>query len=301
METISKKAIVGIAVLYLIVGALIGSQGAWTYLRARGFIVPRSEVPIVVTYVFPTPNPISTNIPASPEPDQERIESPPSVEPHDPEPDYVAPFGELDLSDGTTTSFIVHTDADQGSYATGEFLPWSYREGIFESDLFDPDAGGAVSWLDNQDRIVLWVHSGPYHTVTALQRFIELDERGRIDSVEFAEERIRQHVVGATVQFNQVPDILELAHITAWARIPPETVDEINQHVIDLPEVLRELYPDQGWEGFHRDTMIVFFCGRQLVGDESDSSRPYWQQTRYVLGLLPLNNQGGSEWIASVH
>lgn len=256
----------------------------------------------MVTYVFPTPKPIPTNIPASPEPEQGPIESPPAIPTPIPQPIPVDVWGDLDLSDGTTTSFIVHTGLDQGSYATGEFLPWSYREGIFESDLFDPDAGGAVSWTDHQNRLVLWVHSGPYHTMTGLQRFIELSEAGNVDRYEFAEERIRQQIVGSTVQFNQTPDVQQMAHITAWARIPPDQVEEINHRVIDLPEALRELYPGQGWEGFHRDTMIIFFCGRQLAGDPKDPDRPYWQQTRYILGLLPLNNGGGS-WgtIASAH
>lgn len=285
MHRVSSKYLVGLALLYVLVGVALGVHGTRTYLLSRGFIAPRQGAIITqVAIRIPTPAPTSELPTATPEPDQGRIESPPAIIPS-PEPTPEV-WGDLDLTNGTGTYFTVYTP--ELAFATGEFYPWSYREGIFESDLFLPDEAGAVSWIDQQARIVLWVHSGPNHTMSVLQRFIELDERGFIVSGARAEERIQQEIMGSPFEFVQADGTRFWTHMTAWARIQPNKVWEVNQHVSDLPEYLREQFPDQGWEGFNRDTLIVFFCGRQLTGDPHDPLRPYWQQTRYMLGLLPL-------------
>lgn len=279
----SNKFWFTIAVLYLIVGLVIGVSGTRIYFLSRGFTAPLQEVPGIVTYVQPpTQVPLSTG---TAEPDQERIEKAPVITPV---PQLITDVWDIDLSDGAATYFTVYPNDNEVGYVSGEFWPWSYREGIFESDLFEPDRGGAVSWIDFNGRIVLWIHSGPNHTATALQRYIELDEDGKLTSGVQADERLRQNIVGSAIQWNQKPDTEQWTHVAAWARVDPTRVDDINMHVSDLPEYLRDLYPNQGWEGFNRDTLIIFFCGRQLVDDTYDNSRPYWQQTRYVIGLLPM-------------
>jgi len=303
MHRVSSKYLGAIAALYLGVGLIIGVYGTREYFLARGVLPPRQE-PLVITYVPSDFEPTITRTPGPTptlEPDQGNIEALPEVDPVTPVPEFVDVWENLDLSDGSATSFIVHTQNEGGSYATGEFWPWSYREGIFETSIFDPDAGGAVTWLDDFNRTILWVHSGPNHTMTALQRFIERDEFGNTLAFQFAEERIRRNLMNSPVQFFQTPDSEQWAWITAWARIPPDSVDAINGSVSDLPATLRAMYPNQGWEGFWSDTMIVFFCGRQLAGDPHDPDRPYWQQTRYIFGLLPgeTPEQGGNDLMAS--
>lgn len=267
--------------MYLIIGVLVGYYGTRTYLLARGLIAPRQEVFTELALDLPEIAPTQILPTGTPEPSQGRIESPPQEIPS-PEPTPEV-WGELDLTDGAAT-YLVFYGPDE-ALATGEFYPWSYRQGIFESEFFVPDEGGAVTWTDHLSRIVLWAHSGPNHTMTVLQRWIELDERGHIVTGPRAEEKLA-HLVGTPVRFVQ-PGFQYLTMLTAWARIPPDEVEALNAHVSDLPEYLREHYPDQGWEGFNRDTLMLFFCGRQLTADPQDPYRPYWQQTRYVLGLLP--------------
>lgn len=286
MHRVSSRYLIAIATLYVICGVIIGVYGTQRYFLSRGLIAPRqgaiiTEVPIE----FPTLAPTSVLPTTTPEPEQGMIELPPKDIPA-PEPTPEV-WGDFDLTNGDSTYFVVYTP--ELAFATGEFNPWSYREGIFESDLFDPDLAGAVSWTDHLQRIILWVHSGPNHTMSVLQRWIELDERGHIVTGATAEERMRQELMNSPIEFIQEHNS-QWTHMTAWARIAPPKVWEVNQHVSDLPEYLREKYPDQGWEGFNQDTLIVFFCGRQLTGDPHDPSRPYWQQSRYVLGLLPLTN-----------
>jgi hypothetical protein len=297
VHRVSPQYLIVLAIVYIFAGGMIGVFGTHRYLLTRGLIAPRQGAistqvaldlpPLAPTPILPT---------GTPEPEQGRIEQPPEIVPSpEPTPEI---WGDLDLTNGISTYFTVHTP--DLAFATGEFYPWSYREGIFESDLFDPDEAGAVSWTDQLARIVLWVHSGPNHTISVLQRFIELDERGYIVSGARAEERIRQEIMDSPFEFVQGHTSF-WTHMTAWARIPPDEVEELNEHVSDLPEYLREQYPDQGWEGFNRDTLIIFFCGRQLTGDPHDPTRPYWQQTRYVLGLLPLTrNQIPTGYIASL-
>ena len=286
MHRVSSKYLIAIAILYVIVGMTIGIYGTQRYFLSRGLIAPRQGAIITkVALEFPTLAPTAVLPTTTPEPEQGKIELPPKEIPLPEPPPEI--WGDLDLTNGTGTYFVVYTP--ELAFATGEFYPWSYRKGIFESELFDPDEAGAVSWTDQQARIVLWVHSGPNHTVSVLQRFIELDDRGFIVSGATAEERIRQEIMGSPFEFIQNHTSF-WTHMTAWARVPPGEVEELNEHVSDLPEYLREQYPDQGWEGFNQDTLIIFFCGRQLTGDPKDPSRPYWQQTRYVLGLLPLTD-----------
>lgn len=281
MHRVSSKYLVGLAILYVLVGVMIGFYGTREYLLARGIVAPR-QAPIFITEVV-LPTAMATAIPLTDEPPQEAIESPPSaIPPPEPTPEI---WSTLDLTDGRDTYIIAYLEEP---VATGTFNPWSYRTGIFETELFDPDLAGAVSWTDRLSRIILWAHSGPNHTMTILQRAIELDDRGFIVHRSVADERLRREVMDRTFTFvqgiEQTPTF-----VSAWARIPPDQVEELNGHVVDLPEYLRAHYPDQGWEGFNRDTLILFFCGRQLAGDPKDDSRPYWQQTRYVIGLLPFH------------
>ncbi len=299
MHRVSSRILVGIAILYLIVGVIVGISGTHSYFLARGLIAP-SQGSIITEMALDLPTLAATAVlpTSTPEPEQGKIELPPKeIPPPEPTPEI---WGDLDLTNGTGTYFTVYTP--EFALATGEFYPWSYREGIFESELFDPDENGAVSWTDYLSRIVLWVHSGPNHTMSVLQRFIELDDRGFIVSGARAEEKIQQELMNQPFQFVQADGTEQWTHMTAWARIEPNKVWEVNQHVSDLPEYLREQFPNQGWEGFNRDTLIIFFCGRQLTGDPHDPQRPYWQQTRYVLGLLPFEEGEGS-WglIASAH
>lgn len=286
MHRVSSRYLIVIATLYVLLGVSMGVYGTQRYFLSRGLIAPRQGAIITEAVVeFPTLAPTAVLPTTTPEPEQGRIELPPVEMPEAvPTPEI---WGDLDFTDGDGTYFVVYTP--ELAFATGEFTPWSYREGIFQSDLFDPDLAGAVSWTDHLQRIILWVHSGPNHTMSVLQRWIELDERSHIVNGATAEERIRQELMGSPFEFIQNHTSF-WTHMTAWARIPPPKVWEVNQHVSDLPEYLREQYPDQGWEGFNQDTLIVFFCGRQLTGDPHDPSRPYWQQSRYVLGLLPLTD-----------
>lgn len=290
MHRVSSKYLVSLAIIYLLVGVFAGYYGTQHILLSRGLIAPRQEVVITDLPSFnsatlaptfePTP-PVAT---PTPPPDQDEIQNPPLEIPEEPEPTPDI-WGELDLTDGDETSIAF--DHKDEWLITEPFYPRSYRPGIFESEYFDPDLSGAVSWVDHQARVILWAHSGPDHTMTPIQRAIELDDRGFIVDRSIADERLRQDFMGRNVWFVQPEGVEYLTFVSAWARVTPDLVAGINEHVDDLPEILRWLYPDQGWEGFNRDTLILFFCGRQLAGDPKDPTRPYWQQTRYVLGLLP--------------
>lgn len=299
MHRVSSKYLIAIATLYVLLGVIMGVYGTQRYLLARGILAPRQgSIVTQVAMELPTVAPTAVLPTTTPEPEQGKIELPPKDIPAPEPPPEV--WGDLDLTNGTGTYFNVFTP--ELAFATGEFYPWGYRPGIFESDLFAPDEAGAVSWTDHLKRIVLWVHSGPNHTMSVLQRWIELDDRGFIVSAARAEEKIQQEIMNSPFQFVQADGTEQWTHMTAWARVEPNSVWELNQHVSDLPEYLREEFPNQGWEGFEQDTLIVFFCGRQLTGDPTDPQRPYWQQTRYIFGLLPMTEGEGS-WgiIASAH
>ena len=284
MHRVSSKYLFAIATLYVIAGVTIGIYGTQRYFLSRGLIAPRQEVVITDLPSFDSLM-LATAAAATPTPppDQGEIQNPPVEIPEpEPTPDI---WGKLDLTDGDETSIAF--DHKDEWLITEPFYPRSYRPGIFESEYFDPELSGAVSWVDNQARVILWAHSGPDHTMTPIQRAIELDDRGFIVDRSIADERLRQDFMGRNIWFIQPGKVEYLTRVSAWARVTPDLVAEINEHVDDLPESLRMLYPDQGWEGFNRDTLILFFCGRQLAGDPKDPTRPYWQQTRYVLGLLP--------------
>jgi len=254
-----------------------------------------------------TPAPLPTGAPAFAE--AQDLERPPDADPTEeptpedtynilPEIDHpqplplptaeIDPWGTLDLTDGEATWMTFHLDLGAGSYQVG-FYPYSWFPGVFETPVFDPLYSGAVTWTDDLGRTTIWAHSGPNQSMTPLQEFIERDEHGYTVLWSEAERRLDENIQNATVNIVQPGLAEEWGLVVAWARIPPEQVEDSLGKVMDFPAYLDETQPDRGWDLIMAEpnALILYFCGRQLAGDKKDPSRPYWQQTRYVLGIVP--------------
>lgn len=181
-------------------------------------------------------------------------------------------------------------NVDGGSITSNPFNVWVYKQGIFDTYKFDPDKGNSVIWDDGLGRWFLWVHSGPSNSMTPIQQWLERDENGNTVAAYTADERI-DSLLGAGAYMGELSGYATDNHATivAAVRVPPDLVKEMNLHVGDLPEWIDMEFPLAGFGSSidARPILYITFCGRALAGEEPDPLSAYWQQSRYVIGVIP--------------
>jgi len=177
-----------------------------------------------------------------------------------------------------------------GTITSNPFNVWVYEQGIFDTYKFDPDKGNSVIWDDGRGRWFLWVHSGPDHSMTPIQQWLERDEHGNTVGAYVTDERI-DNLLGDGAYMGDLShvDADNHATIVAAVRVSPDLVKEMNLHVGDLPEWLDQEFPMAGFGSSMdaRPILYITFCGRALAGEEPDPLSAYWQQARYVIGVIP--------------
>jgi len=195
---------------------------------------------------------------------------------------------DLGSGDLTVVKFLLN-DCIEDIY-TEPFHPWAFFGGIFDTAFFNPYRNGAVAWEDFEGRIILWIHSGPNLTITSLQVFLELDHRGYINTPEETQRKLDECVIGSAFELVQ-DNLLFTGKVVAAARIPPPDVLDLNDNVWDLPQALMEKGLGQDWQAIIDDphSLIFFFCGRRLSGEASNPYLPYYQQSRFVIGMVPAD------------
>jgi len=251
---------------------------------------PRSVALVenVVTRTLTSTPPAATSTPlrsATEMPTQSPTISPSSTSTEEP-----LIWQDVDFGDGTiTVAKFMLNDCVENVY-TEPFHPWAWFEGIFDTAFFDPHQGGVVAWEDTEGRIILWLHSGPQLTISPLQVFLERDERGYTLTPEETQQKLDDCVIGSWVEI--VQDNLSFnGKVVAAARVLPTDVLEINQHVMDLPQTLLAKEIGSGWQEIidNPHSLTFYFCGRRLSGEDNNSRLLYWQQARFVIGIVPIH------------
>lgn len=286
-QTKFARAVLTVLVIYA--GAMLG-------LFSFGWVgADLPPLPTSTRYPTSPPEQLFSPPTSTPEPSELPTDEPqsstPNIEPPDPFIPETSSWSPLKLDEAIPTYMIFGLNTSPGltSISTDIFYPVEWYPGVFQSEAFDPEKGGAVSWVDNGGRTTLWVHSGPDNTMTSVQQYIEtMPFTGFRVSAKEADRRLDEDIQDGRVTFVQSLTLIA-GRVVAWARISPDLVEESNSHVMDLPVWLQDHYPDQGWSFIQgvSDSIMIYFCGRQLQGEEGDSSRPYWQQARIILGIVP--------------
>lgn len=229
-------------------------------------------------------------IPATPEPTNipplEIIAGPsPSPSPS-PTPEPWA-FGRVDFSRTSPVLMIfnLETGPDDVAVAISEFTPHVWTPELFASGLFNPrlEDDHGVAWLDDADRIGLWLHSGTGEAAFEIQEVLERDQHGYFRNYRDVQPLLNRYIAGSLVELYQ-GDVRQNAYIAAAVRIGPQGVADLQQHVMDMAEYLgiaNDLYSD--------DVLMIYFCGRLLNGEGAyriPNESP-WQQARFILALVP--------------
>ena len=214
-------------------------------------------------------------------------------------------FAKADFSDSAHQIDMMITLKDSSQLLVPSFIPIAWREGLLESGDFAPERNTGLTYLDEDRRKILNLHSGregPLHsgyTMWGVQLAIETDPTtGNRIYPRQAEEKLRDNYIGADVLIRQTE--AGLARIVAAVRVPPSLVYESTQHVYEqtgssgnvtsegIIPWLATNFPDSGFSEVVNDSdvLVMKFCGRILSGEHPEEriSSPY-QQARFFLAL----------------
>lgn len=180
--------------------------------------------------------------------------------------------------DSQSSPIEMYFDLPGGPVLVQPFTSYAYYPEILESGIFDPEKGNAIAWTDYKGRIGLWLHSGPAHTVTNLQVYLERDQQGNTRSY-FIVEDVLDEIVGSRVVIRQSA-LLTFGRIAATVRVGPYGVQDLSKHVMDLMDYL-------GLDDIPEEALTLYFCGRQLAGEKRNPDLPHWQQARFIIVILP--------------
>jgi hypothetical protein len=199
-------------------------------------------------------------------------------------------FGEMNLLEGDV-SFLFESRCE-GSVTIPpiQIKPW--HENVFEDKEFDIGKNLAIGW-EHQGFDGLWIHSGwdfwnERSPATDLQYFIETDSQNEVQELKTIETVIKSCVIGSKVSLNQ-NDLLKNGMVTAAVRIPATGVDDLSEHTMDLVPWLAENYPESSFDRIRTDALLIYFCGRAALDERTDPNVGYWNQSRYILAIEPIN------------
>ncbi len=213
-------------------------------------------------------------------------------------------FARADFSDSSHQIDMMITLNDSTELLIPPFTPISWREGILESGDFSPDKNTGLTYLDEDMRKILNLHSGragplrPGYTMWEVQMAIETNSLGNRISPAQAEEKLKTQFMGASVLVRQRE--AAFAKIAAAVRVPPSLVYESTRHVYEETDAngnviregivpwLAENFPDSGFSDLvdKSDVLIIKFCGRILSGEREEKRiSSSFQQARFFLAL----------------
>jgi len=196
-------------------------------------------------------------------------------------------YQDILLDEGKEVRMIFHFP--DGGYSVPAFNAYGWEPGILESDKFKVGSDTGVGYVDYQNRLILWLHSGLGQTMTPIQNYIELDENGNRALYQMADERVSELMAGSNVYLAQGDDYA-FSKISAAVRVPASEVEALSEHVMDLIPYLALTYPDSGFDTImnSEETLILYFCGRALAGEKKNPRLGHWTQARFIIGLTPL-------------
>ncbi len=224
-----------------------------------------------------------------------------------PTPEFVHDwlFAGADFSDSAHQIDMMITLTDSSQLLVPAFTPLSWRDGLLEAGEFAPERNTGLTYLDEDRRKILNLHSGrlgPLHTgftMWDVQLAIETNpETGNRINPREAEEKLRSQFVGSEWAIEQTST--SHARCVAAVRVPPSLVYESTRHVYEQTDSsgivtsegiipwLAENFPDTGFSEIVDDphVLVIKFCGRILSGEHEETriASPY-QQARFFLAL----------------
>lgn len=169
-----------------------------------------------------------------------------------------------------------------------EIMAWHPE--VFETGEFGIGKNMAVAW-EHLGYEGLLIHSGwdfwhERSPATDLQYFLETDALNEVQDLKTIENKLQDCLRGSSVHVSQDSQGLQ-GNVAAAVRIPPQGVEELSKHTMDLVPYLRQAYPGTGFEEIDENALLLFFCGRAALDEQNNPEADYWTQTRYIIALMP--------------
>jgi len=201
-------------------------------------------------------------------------------------------FDGMDLLDGMVGfTFSMRCPADkQVEILPIEIIAW--HPGVFENGEFGIGKELAVAW-EHLGYDGLWIHSGwdfwlERSPATDLQYFLETNELNEVQPFKSLEAKLNECLLGSEVEvYSQ--ELSRQGKVTAAVRIPSGQVEELSRHTMDLAPYLASAYPESGFAELDPDALLIYFCGRAALDENTDPDSDYWTQTRYIIAISPVD------------
>jgi hypothetical protein len=198
-------------------------------------------------------------------------------------------YEEIDFRDQKIEALITMRCGQDQVYLQ-PFLVTPYTPELMESGAFNYNYNFSMAW-EHLGFYGLWIHSGQLLDLTGLpayplQLYLENNEKGYRRTLDEFNEHIQTCLIDGELHLRQGNE-LSTSKVIAAVRIPPEDVDEVSQHPMDLVPYLAQNYPDSGFDRMEPPGLLFYFCGRHLNGEPFNQDLDYWTQSRIIIGFMP--------------
>ena len=175
-----------------------------------------------------------------------------------------------------------------------EFFVRNYTPELLDSGEFNTNLDFAMAW-EHLGFYGLWIHSGISNRLGELpayplQIYLENNPQGLLRGPSETIEHMQDCLLGSEVILRQ-GETLSANRVVAAVRIPPFEVEEVSLQPMNLVPYLAENYPDSGFDQMELPGLLFYFCGRQLRGETYNTSLDYWTQSRFIIGIMPVDSQ----------
>jgi hypothetical protein len=176
----------------------------------------------------------------------------------------------------------------EGGIKIPQFTVNHWKPDIFDdSNFFNPGDKSVVSFMDEARRVGLWLHSGGYGTTMyPLQFWLENLIAVRQLSPAETEQKLSD-LIGTNVDVSVGVYDVGFMRVVAAVRVPPDEVEELATHPMDMIPYIAENYPETGFSNLVNKQQVVYlyFCGLALAGEEPNPDANKWTQARFVIAL----------------
>lgn len=175
-----------------------------------------------------------------------------------------------------------------GGIKIPQFTVDHWEPGIFDDpNYFKPGDKSVVSFMDEARRVGLWLHSGGYGTTMyPLQFWLENQIAVKQLSPSENEQKLSD-LIGTNVDISVGDYDVGFMQVVAAVRVPPDEVETLAGHAMDMIPYIAETYPDAGFSNLvdKQQVVYLYFCGLALAGEEPNPDANKWTQARFVIAL----------------
>lgn len=176
----------------------------------------------------------------------------------------------------------------EGGIKIPQFTVNHWKPGIFDDpNYFEPGSKDVVSFMDEERRVGLWLHSGGYGTTMYPLQFWLENQIGIKQLSPSENDQKLIDLIGTNVDISVGDYDVGFMSVVAAVRVPPDEVEALAGHAMDMIPYIAETYPETGFSNLvdRQQVVYLYFCGLALAGEEPNPDANKWTQARFVIAL----------------